>query len=292
MIPWKARGSWLGPASRPLVMGILNLTSDSFSDGGCFLEPDRAVAHALRMIDDGADIIDIGGESSRPGSAPVSLAEELDRVIPVVELLANRTRVPLSIDTTKVEVARAAINAKAAVINDIAGLSSPEMLRAIGESDVGVVVMHMQGVPSTMQVAPTYRDVVAEVADFLAARVAAAGAAGISQDRIAIDPGIGFGKSIEHNLALLRNLPLFESIGCPVLIGTSRKGFLGKLTGREVGSRVAASVASALAAVVRGASIVRVHDVAETVDAFQLWGAQVGWGDGPRRDVTCPRILT
>jgi len=277
MMRWRTRGGWLGRPDRPLVMGIINVTPDSFSDGGRFLAIDQALAHAERLVTEGADLLDIGGESSRPGAESISLVEELQRVIPVVERLVSQIGVPLSIDTTKPAVAQAAIEAGAAIINDITGLADPEMIAVVAPSTVGVVLMHIQGTPRTMQAAPQYRDVVAEVIDHLANRVRQAELAGISRERIAIDPGIGFGKSFEHNLALLRQVDQLQLIGCPVLIGTSRKGFLGKITGRSIADRQAASVASALAAAARGASIVRVHDVAETVDALLVWGAQNGW---------------
>ncbi len=277
MIRWKAQGRWIGREDRPSVMGILNVTPDSFSDGGRFETLTTALAQADRLVAEGADLIDIGGESSRPGSQPVALAEELDRVIPVVERLARRVEVPLSVDTTKPEVARAAIEAGASIINDIGGLADPEMLRVVAGSEVGVVIMHMRGTPRTMQDAPEYSNVVEEVEAYLADRVRCVELSGIGRDRIAIDPGVGFGKSFDHNIQLLRRLPRFERIGCPILVGTSRKGFLGKITGRSIAERESASVASALAASTRGASIVRVHDVAATVDALRVWGAQNGW---------------
>ena len=279
MTRWKARGEWIGPASRPLVMGIVNVTPDSFSDGGRFASMTSVLDRADSLVADGADLLDIGGESSRPGAEAVSIAEELRRVIPVIEQLARRLDVPVSVDTTKPEVAGAAIKAGAAILNDIGGLRDPEMLRVVGASDVGVVIMHMQGSPSTMQDAPAYQDVVQEVYGYLETQVRLTERAGVGHERIAIDPGIGFGKSFEHNLDLLRRLDLFTKLGCPVLIGTSRKGFLGKITGRSVGGRQSASVASALAAAARGASIVRVHDVAATVDALRVWTAQNGWGE-------------
>lgn len=277
MMRWMARGNWLARTDRPLVMGILNVTPDSFSDGGRLTSVEGAAVHAERMVAAGADLIDVGGESTRPGSESISVVEELRRVIPVVERLVGQVSVPLSVDTTKPTVARVAIEAGAAIINDVQGLADPAMMAVVAEASVGVVLMHIQGTPRTMQDAPKYRDVVREVADHLANRVFQAGLAGITRDRIAIDPGIGFGKSFTHNLELLRNLEQFHAIGCPVLIGTSRKGFLGTITGRTVGDRLAASVVSSLAAAARGASIVRVHDVAETVDGLLVWGAQNGW---------------
>ena len=272
-----ARGRWIGTPERPSVMGIVNATPDSFSDGGRFDSLGSLMAYAESLVADGADLLDIGGESSRPGARPISLAEELDRVIPVVEQLSRRVDVPLSVDTVKPEVARVAIASGVAIINDIGGLRDPEMLRVVAASDSGVVIMHMQGTPETMQQAPTYRDVVSEVHDYLASRVQLAEAAGINRERIAVDPGIGFGKSFEHNIRLLDKLNQLACVGCPILVGTSRKGFLGKITGRTVNDRQAGSVASALAASARGASIVRVHDVRATVDALLVWTAQNGW---------------
>jgi dihydropteroate synthase len=259
-------------------MGIVNVTPDSFSDGGRALAVEDAVSHALRLVDEGADLLDVGGESSRPGAEPVGLDEELRRVVPAVEALAPRVAVPISVDTTKAEVARQALKAGASIINDITALGGdPDLARVVADAGAAVVLMHMQGTPGTMQDAPSYDDVVNVVHDFLARRVEWAEARGIPRARIAIDPGIGFGKTIEHNLDLLRNLNRFATLGCAILIGTSRKGFLGALTGRPVSGREAASVASSLAAASRGASVVRVHDVAPMVDAIKVWGAICGW---------------
>ena len=277
MTRWQVRGRAIGPATRPGIMGIVNVTPDSFSDGGRFATTEQAIAHAERLVAEGADILDVGGESSRPGAVPIDLPEEIRRVVPVVAALAARFPVPISVDTTKPEVARAALAAGAAIINDINGLADPAMRAVVAASDGAVVIMHMQGSPRTMQAAPTYSDVVATVAGYLEDRVTAAEIAGISRDRIAVDPGIGFGKTFDHNLALLRALDRFAATGCPVLVGTSRKGFLGTITGRSVADRLAGSVASSLAAASRGASIVRVHDVAATVDALLVWEAQVGF---------------
>jgi dihydropteroate synthase len=263
-------------------MGIVNATPDSFSDGGKAWGCAETIAHALRLVDEGADLLDIGGESSRPGSLPVPLDEELRRVIPVVEALAPLVGVPISVDTTKAEVARQAIAAGASIINDIQALGGDDRLgRVVAGSGAGAVLMHMAGTPRTMQVDPRYGDVVAEVKQTLAARVAAAEALGIARSRIAVDPGIGFGKTLEHNLEILRNLDQFATLGCALLIGTSRKGFLGTLTGRPVAERTTASVVSALAAALRGASVLRVHDVAATVDAIKTWTALYGWDDVP-----------
>jgi dihydropteroate synthase len=264
----------------PRVMGIVNVTPDSFSDGGRYRDHADAVAHGLRLVDEGADLLDIGGESSRPGAAPVLLDEELRRVIPVVETLARRVGVPISVDTTKAEVARQALEAGAVIINDIRALGGePAMAEIAAAHRAGVVLMHMAGTPLTMQQDPCYDDVVAEVRDALAERLAAAERLGIARSRIAIDPGIGFGKRTAHNLDLLRNLDQFATLGCVIVIGISRKGFLGKITGRPTGDRTMASVVSSLAAVRKGASVVRVHDVAPMVDAIRTWSAIHGWDD-------------
>lgn len=271
-------GAW--KVQRPAIMGILNVTPDSFSDGGRGLDPATAIAAGFHMIEAGADVLDIGGESTRPGAVPVSLDEELRRVLPVVEGLSGQVAAPISIDTTKAEVARRALAAGAVVVNDVSGATlDDEMLRVVAEACAGIVLMHRRGDPATMQDRPRYDDVVGEVADFLARAIERAGRAGIPPESIAIDPGIGFGKSFEHNLALLRAIPRFRSLGCSLLIGTSRKRFLGILTGREVEDRLAASVASALAALDAGADVVRVHDVAAVADAVKVWTAQRGWRD-------------
>jgi dihydropteroate synthase len=259
---------------RPLVMGVLNVTPDSFSDGGRFMEPAAALDHAQRMIADGADIIDIGAESTRPGAAPTPEAEELKRVIPLVENL-SASHVPISADTRKPAVMRAAIAAGASMINDVSALRAPGAMDAlVGASQpVAVCVMHMQGEPATMQQAPAYTDVVGEVKSFLVERARACEAAGIARERIVLDPGFGFGKTVAHNLDLMRGLPEIVALGYPVLAGLSRKSTIGALTGREVTDRVAGSLAAALAAVARGATIVRVHDVRDTVDALKVWSA-------------------
>ena len=257
---------------RPLVMGVVNITPDSFSDGGMFADTERAIAHAQRLIGEGVDILDLGGESTRPGAAPVSLEVERRRVLPVLEALASGG-VPVAVDTRKPELMREAIAAGAAMINDVTALSGPGALAAVARAPVAVCLMHMQGDPATMQANPEYRDVVREVRDFLAQRVAVAEAAGIARNRIVVDPGFGFGKTVEHNLALLRSLSEFSSLGGALLAGLSRKAMLGKLTGREPRERVHASVAAALLAVQNGAHIVRVHDVAATRDALAVWQA-------------------
>ncbi len=256
---------------RPLVMGIINVTPDSFSDGGRFERVDQAIAHGLRLVEDGADILDVGGESTRPGAAEVGVQEELDRVLPVIEGLAARTDVPVSIDTSKPAVMRSAVDAGARMINDVNGLRRPGALEAASALKVQVCLMHMQGEPRTMQKAPDYVDVVADVRDFLSGRIKACLAAGIDRDCISIDPGFGFGKTLDHNLELFRQLGQICALGAPVLVGISRKSMLGTITGRDrADQRAAASVAAALLAADRGASILRVHDVADTVDALKV----------------------
>ncbi|MDP1593349.1 MAG: dihydropteroate synthase [Gallionella sp.] len=258
--------------SHPLVMGIVNITPDSFSDGGMHWRRDAAMAHARQLIEDGADIIDIGGESTRPGAQPVSLQEELDRVLPVIEGLRGAS-VPISIDTFKPEVMKQAIAAGAHMVNDINALQDEAALSIIAAGKVAVCLMHKQGNPQNMQSQPYYHDVVGEVGDFLRARILAAEAAGIARQRIVIDPGFGFGKTLRHNLVLLRELKQLAALGVPLLAGLSRKSMLGALTGQEAGQRMPASVAAALIAVQRGANIVRVHDVRATVDALKIWNA-------------------
>lgn len=256
---------------RPIVMGILNATPDSFSDGGKFRSPQDAIAQAERMIADGVDLIDIGGESTRPGAEPVSLQEELDRILPVIEALKDYS-IPLSIDTYKAETMRQALLAGVDCINDIWALRQEGAIAAALESNhCGIVLMHMQRDPLTMQFNPHYQDVVAEVKTFLQERVDLLLNMGISGDRIALDPGFGFGKSLEHNLQMLANFANFSSLGYPVLAGISRKSMLGKVTGKETNDRLAPSIAGAIMAADRGAKIVRVHDVAQTVDALKLW---------------------
>lgn len=258
---------------RPRVMGILNLTPDSFSDGGQWTDPDSALRHAIAMVDEGADIVDIGGESTRPGAEPVPLEVEIDRVVPLIERLAGEVDVTLSIDTSKPEVMKAAIAAGAGMINDVYALRQEGALEAAASLEVPVCLMHMQGEPRVMQQAPCYDDVVVEVRDFLAVRAQSCVEAGIPSGRIIVDPGFGFGKTLEHNLALLKHLPQIVALGYPVLAGLSRKSMLGAITARDTADRVAASVAAALLAVHKGAAIVRVHDVAETVDALKVLAA-------------------
>ncbi len=257
---------------RVLVMGVINVTPDSFSDGGRHDTPRAALEHAQALITEGADLLDIGGESTRPGAQPVSEAEEIRRIVPVLDALRDCGR-PLSVDTRRPAVMRAALEHGADLINDIEALRAPGALEAVRDSDCGVCLMHMLGQPGTMQQAPHYDEVVGEVEDFLAARVAAALEAGIARERIIVDPGIGFGKTVAHNLMLLAALDELVALGQPVLIGVSRKSMIGKLTGRETGHRLPGSLSAMLAAVQRGAAIVRVHDVAATCDALRVWQA-------------------
>jgi dihydropteroate synthase len=258
---------------RPVVMGVVNVTPDSFSDGGRFADADAAVAAAERMAADGAALVDVGGESTRPGSAPVDEAEELRRVMPVIERLAGRLPIPVSIDTRKPGVMRRAVEAGATLVNDVGALRAPGAIEAVADSGAAVCLMHMQGEPGTMQDAPRYADVVTEVREFLRQRVAACEAAGIGRARIAVDPGFGFGKSLEHNLALLAGLPVIAADGLPLLVGLSRKRMIGTLTGRGDGERLAGSLAAAVVAAQNGARIVRAHDVRETVDALRVVAA-------------------
>ncbi len=272
---WRTgRFRWATDEQAPvLVMGIVNVTPDSFSDGGQHSSTKSALAHAERLVAEGAQILDIGGESTRPGAAAVAVQEELDRVMPVVAELARRGHC-VSIDTRKTEVMRAAIAAGAAIVNDVMALADAGAVEVCAASEVGVVLMHMQGGPATMQAAPVYADVLREVRAFLLERAAVCEAAGIARDRIALDPGFGFGKTMEHNVALTQRLNELVALGYPVLAGWSRKRTLGTLTGRAVAAeRVHASVAAALACVAQGARIVRVHDVAATVDALKVWQA-------------------
>jgi dihydropteroate synthase len=254
---------------RPRIMGIVNVTPDSFSDGGAFFSRDAAIPHALELIADGADIVDVGGESTRPGADPVDVDEELRRVIPIIEALRGQP-VAVSVDTMKPEVMRAAIAAGASMVNDVNALRAPGALEVCAASGAGVCLMHMLGMPRTMQSDARYGDVVAEVKHYLVERALAAERAGINRDRIAIDPGFGFGKNREHNLRLLRSLNEFAATGYAVLVGLSRKSVLGKITGQEVVARVHASVAAALIAVQKGARIIRVHDVRATKDALAI----------------------
>ncbi|MRS12803.1 MAG: dihydropteroate synthase [Actinobacteria bacterium] len=273
---WRCGRYALGLA-RPLVMGILNVTPDSFSDGGRFLDPLAALERGLQMAREGADMIDVGGESTRPGSDEVSVVEELERVLPVVAALVHGLDIPVSIDTRHAEVARACVAEGASIINDISGFRDPAMTEAAAACDAGVVAMHMLGEPKTMQAAPEYGDVVVEVRDYLASQAAALEAAGVACERIAVDPGIGFGKTTEHNLELLARLPEIAALGHTVLVGASRKRFIGEITGEErPDRRVAGSVIAAVWAAGHGVDVVRVHDVAETVRALSVWSAIEG----------------
>ncbi|MGH8671826.1 MAG: dihydropteroate synthase [Burkholderiales bacterium] len=255
--------------TRPLVMGIVNVTPDSFSDGGKYLFHDQAIEHGLQLIEAGADILDIGGESTRPGAQPLDAAQELQRVLPVIEALAGHG-VPLSVDTYKADVMRAALRAGASIINDVMALQGEGALQVAAQSDAAVCLMHMQGNPQTMQLSPAYDDVVGEVRAFLEARLAMAEAAGIARERLVIDPGFGFGKTTEHNLALLRGLPCFCTCGAALLVGLSRKSVLGKVAGGEVEERLPASLAAAVLAALKGANILRVHDVRATREALAV----------------------
>jgi dihydropteroate synthase len=260
-------------AGRPLVCGILNVTPDSFSDGGLFDSLERAVEHGCCLAAEGADLIDIGGESTRPGSRPPTLAEELDRVVPVVEALVRRIPVPLSVDTSRPEVMRAAVAAGASMINDVRALRAPGALEAAADLSVPVCLMHMQGSPETMQQDPRYQDVVAEVRAFLADRQHACLEGGIRPEHLLVDPGFGFGKTLSQNVALLASLGRLSSLGLPIMVGLSRKSMLGQLTGRAVGDRLPGSLAAAVLAAQRGVAILRVHDVAATRDVLSVLGA-------------------
>jgi len=269
--------------ARPVVMGVLNVTPDSFSDGGRYLAPAAACERAARLAEDGAAIVDVGGESTRPGAEAVDAAEEMRRVIPVVERLAGTLSIPVSVDTRKPEVMRQALAAGASMVNDVSALAAAGALETVAASGAAVCLMHMQGEPATMQAAPRYRDVVADVRDFLRRRVAACLAAGIPRDRLVVDPGFGFGKTLEHNMALLAGLASIASGGVPVLAGLSRKRMIGMLTGRGEGDRAAGSLAAAAVAAVNGARIIRAHDVRETVDVLAVLAASgaLNKGDAP-----------
>ena len=255
---------------RTQVMGVLNVTPDSFSDGGRYFDPDAALRHGLDLVDMGADLVDIGGESTRPGSDPVSAGEEWRRVGPVIRGLAEKVQVPLSIDTMKPDVAAKAIDAGASIVNDVSGMRDPSMARLVAKSRAGVVTMHMAGNPKTMQEHPTYADVVGEVRAFLTERIRVLEGAGVVSEAIALDPGVGFGKTLDHNLSLLRHLDEIVTLGHPVVIGVSRKSFIERLGGGEPGERLSGSIAAATLAVTKGAHVVRAHDVRETVRAMRV----------------------
>ena len=259
---------------RPRLMGIVNVTPDSFSDGGVYLDPQRAIEHGLRLVEEGADVLDIGGESTRPGAEAITGEEEIARVVPVIQALAAKVSVPISVDTSKAAVMRAAVAAGAGLINDVRALREEGALDAAAELRVPVCLMHMQGEPRTMQASPQYDDVVGEVKRFLADRILACEFAGVDKKRLLVDPGFGFGKKLEHNLGLLRAIKDFTGLGVPLLVGLSRKGMIGALTGRDsAADRVHGSVAAALLAAQGGAAVLRVHDVAATRDALTVWQA-------------------
>ena len=274
---WRCRDRTLTLGERTLVMGIVNVTPDSFSDGAMFASAEDAVAHGARLVDEGADLVDVGGESTRPGSDPVEVDEELRRVVPVIEGLAKaRPGTPLSVDTRKPEVASAALDSGASVVNDIAAGRNSALLEIVSRTGAGIVLMHMLGEPKTMQDDPRYDDVVAEVHEFLRERIEAAVFAGIPEERICIDPGIGFGKTVDHNLALLRAVPALRILGAAVMVGASRKGFIGALTGiDDAAARLEGSLAVAVLAAANGADLVRVHDVEATVRALNVADAVV-----------------
>lgn len=273
---WLCARYVLETGRRTLIMGVLNVTPDSFSGDSIYRNPDKAIQRAQQMVADGADIIDVGGESTRPGAEPVSAEEEMERVLPVIERLSAKLSVPLSIDTHKAAVARAAVRAGASIINDITGLrGDPDMVRVAAESDVGLVLMHIQGTPQTMQQNPTYTDLIGEISDYLRGGIALALQHGISAERIVIDPGIGFGKTVEHNLQILRCLRAFQKLGRPVLVGTSRKSFIGKVLDVPVEQRLLGTAATVAIAIANGADIVRVHDVKEMAQVAKMTDAMV-----------------
>lgn len=274
---WETRDRTLVDGPVPRVMGIVNVTPDSFSDGGRWADRDAAVAHGGCLVAEGADILDVGGESTRPGSDVVPIAEEVRRVVPVIERLAT-AGVPISIDTMKPEVARAAVAAGACILNDVSGLRDERMAEVAAESGAAVVVMHMRGTPQTMQDDPRYDDVVGEVLDYLAGRIRWCESRGIPRARIAIDPGIGFGKTYEHNRDLLRRLDRFATLDCALLLGISRKGLLKTMTGKGMDQRLTSSVVASLAGCTLGANVVRVHDVGPMIDAIKVWNEIRGWG--------------
>jgi dihydropteroate synthase len=269
-----ARGREVCRADRALIMGIVNVTADSFYDGGRYLDPERAIAHAMELVDQGADLIDIGAESTRPGAIPVDEAEELRRVLPVVAGVSRRVPVPVSVDTTKARVAEQALDAGATIVNDVSALRvDPEMAEVVARSGAGLVLMHMQGTPQTMQHAPQYRDVVSEVAEFFDERMRIAVERGVAKSQIVLDPGIGFGKLLVHNLALINGLQVFAAFDRPLLVGPSRKAFIGHIIDRRVEAREWGTAAAVAIAVARGADIVRVHDVRMMADVVKVASA-------------------
>jgi dihydropteroate synthase len=270
----RLKGFTLPISERPCVMGVLNITPDSFSDGGMFFDADAAVRKAEELEAEGADIIDVGGESSRPGAKRISVREELKRVLPVIKALRDSIKIPISIDTCKSEVAREALSAGAAIVNDISALNNdPDMARAVAEFDAGLVLMHMKGVPETMQNSPVYADIMQEIKEYLSVSIDKAIEAGVDPERIIIDPGIGFGKTLAHNLIILKELNELRSLGKAILVGTSRKSFIGTLTGRDASGRIFGTAASIAAAVMNGADIVRVHDVSQMREVTEVAAA-------------------
>lgn len=282
IVRFQAKGKTFDLAHRAWLMGVVNVTPDSFFDGGLYFEPARAIERALELAAEGADIIDIGGESSRPGSQPITAREEKKRVLPVIEVLREKKDLLISIDTTKAAVAEAALNAGADIINDIsAGRFDPGILQLAAESGAGLVLMHMKGTPKTMQIAPSYDDVVAEVRNFLAERIEAAQAAGVPRESIVVDPGIGFGKNLEHNLRLLSHLDDLAGLGRPVLVGISRKSFIGKILNLEPQDRLEGTIAAAVVSWLNGASILRIHDVRAVRRAMTVAESIIGPNAGP-----------
>jgi len=274
------RGRSLTLGRRTLIMGIVNVTPDSFSDGGRFLDPVAAAEHAARLAEEGADILDIGGESTRPGAEPVSVEEEIDRVVGVIETVADSCDLPISIDTTKAEVAHEALAVGASIINDVTGLhGEPGIAAVAGELGAPVIAMHIKGTPRTMQVKPTYEDVIGEISDYLRESIAIAEENGVPREQVIIDPGIGFGKTVRHNLEIMARLREFGRLGRPILIGTSRKSTIGKVTGRPVDQRVFGTAATLALCIANGAHIVRVHDVAAAVDVARMTDAICHWQD-------------
>lgn len=276
---WQLRTRSLALTRRPLLMGIVNVTPDSFSDGGKFFDPQRAIDHALKLVDDGADLIDIGGESTRPYATPVDADEELRRVLPVIEGVCRQNKTPVSIDTSKPQVAEAAIAARAEIINDITGFADPAMIDVARDTAAGICVMHMQGTPQTMQDNPTYDDVVEEIFNYLQERKTSLMAAGIAASRICLDPGVGFGKTHKHNLTLAAHCDRFHDLGQPLLVGHSRKGFIGKVLGDKTADRTSGNIGVALALARQGVQILRVHDIRPIREALLLFEA-VGGVDG------------
>lgn len=271
LLRWSCRGRVLETGPRTLVMGILNVTPDSFSDGGRYFDPKRAIEHGLAMARDGADLLDVGGESTRPGSEAVPCDEEIRRVVPVIEALSRETDRAISVDTRKARVAEKALAAGAHIVNDVSALTAdPDMPAAVCGAGAGIVLMHMRGDPKTMQSDPRYGDVVAEVRDYLASRIERLAEAGLPEESMAVDPGIGFGKTLEHNLALLARLGELARLGRPVLVGASRKSFLGRITGREAPDRLPGSLGAAAFAILKGAAMIRVHDVKESCDLARV----------------------